>query len=749
MLPQEVIRAKRDGGKLGRDEIEYFVRGIADGTIASEQVAAFAMAVFFRGMDMDERVDLTRAMMRSGDVLDWPDMPGPVVDKHSTGGVGDNVSLMLAPMLAACGAYVPMISGRGLGHTGGTLDKLEAISGYVAKPDNALFRKVVREVGCAIIGQTARLAPADQRLYSIRDVTATVESIPLITASILSKKLAAGLSALVMDVKSGSGAFMPSLESARELAQSIATVATGAGTPTVALLTDMNEPLASAAGNAVEVLNAVDYLTGARRDARLHEVTLALAAEPLVARGLARDLGEARAKLQQALDSGAAAERFERMVAALGGPSGLLRDARALLPKAPVTVPARAPRAGYVAGDRRACGRARCRGTRRRQEKGERQHRPRGRVDGTCRHWRVLACGRSAGADPRARRGGRSGGGGAAGGGVRDRRCARDARPLGNRTDRALSLLLAMTEWRPEPWKERLQALLPGRRIDTLDKVDRESVRYALTWRHPPGSLRDLPKLEVIFSLGAGVDHVFADPQLPDVPVARVVDTDLTQRMSEWVVLQVLLHHRQFRRYDRQQRERIWDEDERQPSAQEVRVGVLGLGVLGLDAARKLKTLGFDVAGWSRTAKRVEGLATFHAAEGLDALLARSDILVSLLPLTPQTRGLLNAKLIDKLPRDGRIGPVLINAGRGGLQVEADIITALQAGRLKGASLDVFETEPLTQGSPLWGREDVFVSPHNAAISAPEAVAKNIAEQIVALEQGKGLRNLIDRERGY
>ncbi len=280
-----------------------------------------------------------------------------MVDKHSTGGVGDNVSLMLAPMLAACGAYVPMISGRGLGHTGGTLDKLESIPGYVAKPDNALFRKVVREVGCAIIGQTAALAPADQRLYAIRDVTATVESIPLITASILSKKLAAGLSALVMDVKSGSGAFMPTLEGARELAQSIATVATGAGVPTVALITDMDEPLASAAGNAVEVLNAVDYLTGARRDPRLHEVTLALAAEPLVARGLSPTLEEARAGLQRALDSGAAAERFERMVAALGGPPHFLNVARAVLPRAAVVKPAPAARAGFVeAIDARAVG---------------------------------------------------------------------------------------------------------------------------------------------------------------------------------------------------------------------------------------------------------------------------------------------------------------------------------------------------------------------------------------------------------
>jgi thymidine phosphorylase len=308
------------------------------------------MSIYFRDMDMDERVDLTRAMMRSGDTLEWTslDLPGPVVDKHSTGGVGDNVSLMLAPMLAACGAYVPMISGRGLGHTGGTLDKLESIPGYIAKPDNARFRQVVRDVGCAIIGQTAALAPADQRLYAIRDVTATVESIALITASILSKKLAAGLSALVMDVKSGSGAFMSSLQSARELAQSIAKVATGAGVPTVSLITDMNEPLASAAGNAVEVMSAVDFLTGAHRDPRLLEVTLALGAEPLVARGLAVDLGAAQGLLRRALDSGAAAERFERMVFALGGPGDFIAKASQHLPRAPIVRAAPSPHAGFV-----------------------------------------------------------------------------------------------------------------------------------------------------------------------------------------------------------------------------------------------------------------------------------------------------------------------------------------------------------------------------------------------------------------
>lgn len=313
-----------------------------------------------------------------------------------------------------------------------------------------------------------------------------------------------------------------------------------------------------------------------------------------------------------------------------------------------------------------------------------------------------------------------------------------------------MSLLLALTGWRSEPWIARLSALLPGRRIDTLGTLrDRDAVQYALTWRHPPGSLEALPNLRAIFSLGAGVDHVFADPRLPDAPIVRVVDPDLTARMSEWVALQVLLHHRQFRRYDRQQRERVWDEDESQPRAADVRVGLLGLGVLGLDAARKLQTLGFTVAGWSRAPKQVEGMATYHGAQGLDAMLARTDILVSLLPLTPDTRGVLNAALIAKLPRDGRIGPALINAGRGGSQVEADILAALEAGALKGASLDVFETEPLPAHSPLWGREDVFVSPHNSAISEPDAVAGYIAGQILAHERGESWRNLVDRKRGY
>jgi thymidine phosphorylase len=359
MLPQETIRAKRDGRALSREEIDDFIAGLTSGAVSEGQVAAFAMAVFFRGMSVDERVHLTRAMMRSGETLDWThlNLPGPIVDKHSTGGVGDNVSLMLAPMLAACGAFVPMISGRGLGHTGGTLDKLDSIPGYISQPDIARFRKVVAEAGCAIIGQTADLAPADKRLYATRDVTATVESIALITASILSKKLAAGLQHLVMDVKTGNGAFMSTYEGSRELAESIAHVATSAGLPTVALITDMNEPLASAAGNAVEVQNALDYLTGDRRDARLHEVTVALGAELLALSGLSGDAAAGRASLERALASGTAAERFERMIAGLGGPKDLLRQASALLPAAPVAVPAAPERSGYVeAIDTRAIG---------------------------------------------------------------------------------------------------------------------------------------------------------------------------------------------------------------------------------------------------------------------------------------------------------------------------------------------------------------------------------------------------------
>jgi thymidine phosphorylase len=336
MLPQEIIRKKRDGLPLEKAEIAFMVEGLTSGAVTEGQVAAFAMAVFFNGMSRDEAVALTVAMRDSGTVLDWSGLAGPVLDKHSTGGVGDNVSLMLAPALAACGAYVPMISGRGLGHTGGTLDKLDSIPGYTTQPDNALFRKVVKEIGCAIIGQTTDLAPADKRLYAIRDVTATVESIPLITASILSKKLAAGLGALVMDVKTGSGAFMQKIDDSRALAKSIVEVANGAGLKTSALITDMNEPLATAAGNAVEVQNAVDFLTGKHIDRRLWEVTVALGGELLALGGLAADDTEGRRKIEQAFTSGRAAELFGRMTAALGGPADFMEHPAKHLKSAPV-----------------------------------------------------------------------------------------------------------------------------------------------------------------------------------------------------------------------------------------------------------------------------------------------------------------------------------------------------------------------------------------------------------------------------
>jgi thymidine phosphorylase len=348
LLPQEIIRAKRDGRTLAAEQIEAFVAGLTAGRVSEGQAAAFAMAVFFRGLSVDERVALTRAMRDSGEVLHW-DLPGPALDKHSTGGVGDTVSLVLAPAVAASGGFVPMISGRGLGHTGGTLDKMEAIPGYAAQPDLATFRRVVRAAGCAIIGQTAELAPADRRLYAIRDVTATVESLDLITASILSKKLAAGLQGLVMDVKFGAGAFLPSVEEARALAGSLVSVARGAGLPTTALLTAMDQPLACAAGNAVEVAYALDHLTGRRREPRFHAVTVALSAEMLVLGGLAPEPVEARRRVEEAIASGRAAETFARMVAALGGPADLLERPDRHLAAAPVRREVRPERDGVVA----------------------------------------------------------------------------------------------------------------------------------------------------------------------------------------------------------------------------------------------------------------------------------------------------------------------------------------------------------------------------------------------------------------
>ncbi|QSX38124.1 thymidine phosphorylase [Shewanella sedimentimangrovi] len=349
-LAQEIIRKKRNGEALSKEEIQFFVKGITDNSVSEGQIAALGMAVYFNDMTMDERIALTTAMRDSGTVLNWDSLQldGPVIDKHSTGGVGDVISLMLGPMAAACGGYVPMISGRGLGHTGGTLDKFDAIPGYQTEPSSELFRKVVKEAGVAIIGQTGDLVPADKRFYSIRDNTATVESISLITASILSKKLAAGLDALAMDVKVGSGAFMPTYEASLELARSITAVANGAGTKTTALLTDMNQVLASCAGNALEVKEAVDFLTGKYRNPRLYEVTMGLCAEMLQLGGLAATESEARAKLNGVLDNGRAAEIFGKMVAGLGGPVDFVEAYDKYLPKAQIIRPVYADREGYA-----------------------------------------------------------------------------------------------------------------------------------------------------------------------------------------------------------------------------------------------------------------------------------------------------------------------------------------------------------------------------------------------------------------
>jgi len=340
VLFTDVIRTKRDGGELTEAQIAMFVDGLADGSLPAEQVSALAMAIFLNSMSFDEAAALTVAMAKSGTILDWSNagLDGPVVDKHSTGGVGDKVSFLLAPIAAACGVYVPMVSGRGLGHTGGTTDKAESIPGYRTDPDFGTFRKVVAEVGCAIIGQTADLAPADRRFYAVRDVTGTVESVPLITASILSKKIAAGLDALVMDVKCGSGAFMQTRDTADELALSIIRTAARAGLKTHALITDMNEVLGTTAGNALEIAEAVRYLRNEARNARLDEVVMGLCAEMLVVGGLVDDRDTALERCGAAVTSGRAAEVFDRMVAALGGPRDFVADYESHLAAAPVTL---------------------------------------------------------------------------------------------------------------------------------------------------------------------------------------------------------------------------------------------------------------------------------------------------------------------------------------------------------------------------------------------------------------------------
>lgn len=348
MLTQDIILKKRNGGTLSREEIRALITGIVSNSVSDSQIAAFTMATWFRGMTNEETVSLTLAMRDSGDVLVWDDWERPIADKHSTGGVGDNVSLMLAPIAAACGLAVPMISGRGLGHTGGTLDKLESIPGYQIQPDSNLFRKIVKDVGCAIIGPTAALAPADKRIYAVRDVTSTVDSVALITSSILSKKLASGLETLVLDIKIGSGAFMTQLHEAEILARSMVDVANGAGVHTTALITDMNEPLADCAGNALEVAHCLKFLKGELAGTRIEQVVYSFATEMVISSGLETDRKSAWEKVNHAVHSGQALECFARMVSMLGGPHDFVERADDHLPKAPVIIPIPAVQSGYL-----------------------------------------------------------------------------------------------------------------------------------------------------------------------------------------------------------------------------------------------------------------------------------------------------------------------------------------------------------------------------------------------------------------
>ncbi|MEY4983476.1 MAG: hypothetical protein RIR62_1742 [Pseudomonadota bacterium] len=358
MDARAIIQRLRDGGQPSSDELAWFANGLASGHVTDAQAGAFAMAVLLKGLGEAGRVALTRAMRDSGHVLQW-DLNGPVIDKHSTGGVGDCVSLLLAPALAACGAYVPMISGRGLGHTGGTLDKLESIPGFRTALAEEQLRRQIADTRCAIVAASAEIAPADKRLYAIRDVTGTVESVDLITASILSKKLAAGLEALVLDVKCGSGAFMDTVEKAEALARALVSTAQGAGCMTSALITDMSQPLATAAGNALEVIEVMETLTGTSVNDALRGLTIALGGEALALGGIAADARDGERRIEQALDSGQAAEYFARMVAAQGGPADFVERWPDRLPSAPLIAEVVSDSDGFVVGiDTRALGEA-------------------------------------------------------------------------------------------------------------------------------------------------------------------------------------------------------------------------------------------------------------------------------------------------------------------------------------------------------------------------------------------------------
>lgn len=357
-LTKEIIRKKRDKQNLSKEEIQFFIDGVTSNEVTNEQISAMAMAIFLNNLNADERKNITLAMRDSGDVIKFDNLTDkPIVDKHSTGGVGDLVSIPLAPIVAACGAYVPMITGKGLGHTGGTTDKLNSIPGYNTTPSVEDFKKTVKEIGCAVIGQTSNLAPADKRIYAVRDTTGTVESVPLIASSILSKKLAAGINYLIMDIKTGSGAFMTTIEGSQELANTIVDIAKDAHVPTTALITDMNESLSYNIGNSLEIAESVEYLLGTKRDPKLHEVTTALASAMLTVTKIAKDDKEARGMIEEVLNNGKAAKVFEQMVEALGGPKNFLSNYKNTLPKSKFQKLIYLKKSGFITNiDNRALG---------------------------------------------------------------------------------------------------------------------------------------------------------------------------------------------------------------------------------------------------------------------------------------------------------------------------------------------------------------------------------------------------------
>lgn len=347
-IPYEIIRKKRDGEVLNKDEIFSFISGAIKNDISDAQISAFCMSVFFNGMTLQEKTYFTNAMIDSGKIINWEHLNGPVADKHSTGGVGDKVSLILAPIVASCGLFVPMIAGRGLGHTGGTIDKLESIPGYNTSPEENKFKNIVKNVGCGIIGQTNNLAPADKIFYAIRDVTATIESVPLITASILSKKIAAGISGLVMDVKTGNGAFAKNFSFAKEIAESIVLVSKKIGLKASALITDMNQPLGFTTGNSVEVKEAVDFLVGKKRNMRLNELIIELAGDMLSNNGICDSIESGKKLAQNKLSEGYPAECFNKMVSNLGGPINFIKTYSNDLIIASFKKYIKAEKAGYV-----------------------------------------------------------------------------------------------------------------------------------------------------------------------------------------------------------------------------------------------------------------------------------------------------------------------------------------------------------------------------------------------------------------